>query len=143
MRVIDISRKLVRLTEVLAGWRTAIAEADERRRERIAGYAGEIAATLARLGGAYAALEQQPADRVAMRAAIRDLARLKGYVEDIAAALDGRIDGRRIAGMRRRLEPLVAEGRVVASLRLADARRIERLAAAEGWFRALADGLRA
>lgn len=142
MRAIDITRILLRLTQVLTGWRSAIAAADDRRRERIAGYAGEIAATLARLATAFATLEQQPADETAIRSAVRDLARLKGYVEDIAEALDGRIDGRRIAGMRRRLEPLVAEGHVVASLRRADARRIERIAATEGWFRALADGLR-
>lgn len=143
MRVLDVTSKLLRLTDTLASWRAAIDEAGQRRRDRIARYAEEIARTLARLAVAYARLEQQPGDLAARRHAIRDLARLKGYVEGIAVALAGRVDGRRIAGMQRRLEALVAEPAVADSLDHASARGVERLLATEGWFRALADGLRA
>ena len=48
MRVIDITLRLLRLTDTLAGWRGAIDEADHRRRERIARYADEIASTAMR-----------------------------------------------------------------------------------------------
>jgi hypothetical protein len=143
MRVIDITLKLLRLTDVLAAWRSAIDEADQRRRDRIARYADEIAQTISRLAVAYARLEARPGETAARHEAIRDLARLKGYVEGIAAVLEGRVDGRRVAGLQRRLEGLVLEGAVSDSLDQASPRSIERLLAAEGWFRALADGLRA
>ncbi len=143
MRVTDIALKLLGLTEVIAKWRGMLAEGDRRRRERIARYADEIAGTIGRAAAAFERLEKDAADRAAERVVVREFGRLKGYVENIVGTLDGRVDGRQLAGVRRRLEALASDGVLAESLRIPDAARIERLAAAEGWFRALADGLRA
>ena len=63
-------------------------------------------------------------------------------MEDIITALDRHLDGRKLAGVKRRLEQLAAREPMRAAVRSADAQRIERLLEAEGYFRALADGLR-
>ena len=116
---------------------------DAKRRETVGRYAEEIAATIGRVAAAFEAIERNGEDRAARRSAIRDLGRLNGYVETVVATLEGRIDGRRLAGVKRRLEGLAAESAITAAVDQADAIRIERLLAAEGYFRALADGLRA
>ena len=143
MRLIDYTLKLSGITDVLRRWQGVFAEVDERRRERIARYADAIADTLARANRAFETLERKPSDKAAQRVAIREFGRLGGYIESIVATLEGRIDGRRLAGIKRRLEGLALEGLIAASVRQVDAARIERIAAAEGYFRALADGLRA
>ena len=53
------------------------------------------------------------------------------------------LDGRKLAGVKRRLDQLAGKEPVRAAVAGADAQRIERLLEAEGYFRALADGLRA
>jgi hypothetical protein len=63
-------------------------------------------------------------------------------MSNIVSALERHLDGRKLAGVKRRLEALVVKGSIVAAVRSADAHRIERLLEAEGYFRALADGLR-
>ena len=52
------------------------------------------------------------------------------------------LDGRKLAGVKRRLELLTEKEPMRAAVRRADAQRVERLLEAEGYFRALADGLR-
>jgi hypothetical protein len=64
-------------------------------------------------------------------------------VEDIIRALDRHLDGRKLAGVKRRLEALAAEEPIRAAIRGADIQRVDRLLEAEGYFRALADSLRA
>jgi hypothetical protein len=54
-----------------------------------------------------------------------------------------RLDGRKLVGVKRRLEALAAKDPIVAAVHSADTERIGRLLEAEGYFRALADGLRA
>ena len=72
------------------------------------------------------------------------LGRISGYVEDIIIrALDRHLDGRKLTGVKRRLDQLAAKEPVRAAVRGADMQGIERLLEAEGYFRALADGLRA
>ena len=74
--------------------------------------------------------------------AIRELGRISGYIETLVGVLDHHLDGRKLAGVKRRLEQLrpgelrqcVVSGRKPI--------HIDRLASAEGYFRALADGLR-
>jgi hypothetical protein len=88
-------------------------------------------------------MEKYPADARAAREAIRELARIGGYVEDIVRALERHLDGRKLAGVKRRLDQLAGKEPILTSVRSADAQRIERLLEAEGYFRALADGLRA
>jgi hypothetical protein len=143
MRVIDYTLKLLGISEAMRRWQGVLGDMDEKRRERVAKYAEEIAGTLARAAEAYERLEKEPGDKAAARIAVREFGRLAGYVENILGALDGRVDGRRLAGIKRRLEGLAMEGLITESLRRADAPRIERLVAAEGYFRAFADGLRA
>ena len=81
--------------------------------------------------------------RAPAREAIRELGRIAGYVEDIVSALEHHLDGRKLAGVKRRLDQLAGKEPMRAAVRSADAQRIERLLEAEGYFRALADGLRA
>jgi hypothetical protein len=142
MRVVDVTLKLLGLTDALSKLQSVIAGAGDRRRERIARYACEIAGTLARAATAFETLENKPGDKAALRSAVREFGRLRGYVENITDTLNGRIDGRRLAGIKRRLESIASEGLIVESLGRVDPDRIERLAAAEGYFRALADSAR-
>ncbi len=143
MRIVDLTLKVLGITEAMRRWQIVIADVDDRRREKIARYAEEIAGTLARAAEAFERLDQDPSDKAATRTAIRELGRLSGYIETIVATLSNRVDGRRIAGVKRRLEGLAVAGHITETVRGADAARIERLAAAEGYFRALADSLRA
>ncbi len=143
MPIVDYTLKLLGLGESMRRWQGVLTEVDDKRREKVARYADEIAGTLGRAVDAFEQLAKEPADPNAERAAIREFGRLAGYVENIVSTLDGRIDGRRLAGAKRRLETLVIEGLMVTAIRKADARGVERLTAAEGYFRALADGLRA
>ncbi|MFV0297949.1 MAG: hypothetical protein ACK5JT_17730 [Hyphomicrobiaceae bacterium] len=140
--MIDFTRKFLDLAKALKEWRSAIFDAGETRRQRVAKYADAIADTLQRAAEAFERLEKDDSDTAARRVAVREFGRLAGYVEGIVSALDGQIDGRRIAGLKRRLEGLALEGLIADSIAKADRARIDRLASAEGYFRALADGLK-
>ena len=72
---------------------------------------------------------------------MRELGRLAGYVEDVADALKGQLDGRKIAGVKRRLLTISA-GPWPGEARIAAALPLERLLETEGYMRALADRLR-
>ncbi|MEZ5857156.1 MAG: hypothetical protein R3D67_21345 [Hyphomicrobiaceae bacterium] len=141
--MIDFTRKLLGLARALKDWSSAIFDAGDSRRLRVSRYAEAVADTLSRAGEAFERLEKDARDKEARRIAIREFGRLAGYVEGIVAALDGRIDGRRVAGLKRRLEGLALEGLIAHSIAHADRASVERLASAEGYFRALADGLKA
>ncbi len=143
MRLVDYTLKLLGMTEALRRLQGVLGDVDDKRRDKIARYAEEIAGTLARAADAYERLDKDATDKAAQRIAIREFGRLGGYVETILETLDGRVDGRRLAGLKRRLEGLATEGLIVESLKRADSARIERLLSAEGYFRALADSLRA
>lgn len=143
MRIVDYTLKILGLSEAMRRWQGVVRQMDATRREKVGHYAEEIAGTLARTAEAFEILEQRPDDRPARKLAIRELGRLGGYVETIVATLDGRVDGRRLAGLRRRLEGLSMEGAIAQTVAQANSVRIERLAAAEGYFRALADALKA
>jgi hypothetical protein len=78
----------------------------------------------------------------ATREAIREFGRIEGYVEDIVRALEHHLDGRKLGGVKRRLDRLAGPEPMRTAVRSADAQRIEHLLEAEGCFRA-ADGLRA
>ena len=146
MRLTQYLAQLLGLSATIHQWHTALGRLEAERRERIARYAEAIAATLSRAAAALAALQSRTASKTAnanaARNALREFARIAGYVEDIVRALEDQLDGRKLAGVKRRLDRLSA-----SSVRLADicydADRIESLLEAEGYFRALADGLRA
>jgi hypothetical protein len=135
--------KLLGLSQALHNLKSALLSLESARREKIALYADAIAATFARASAAFATLERDPADGRALREAIRELGRIAGYVEDIVTALEDHLDGRKLAGVRRRLETLTDTEPVRTAATRRDAARIDRLLEAEGYFRALADGLRA
>jgi len=142
MRLIDFTIKLLGVSEAIHRWHDALAKLDSARREDVAQYADRIADTLGRAAGAFAALERHPAALRPARAAVRELGRIAGYVEDIVAALEHHLDGRKLAGVKRRLERLAGTEPLLADMQGADTQRVERLLEAEGYFRALADGLR-
>ena len=143
MRLLDVTIKLLGLSETIHRWRGALAGLEADRRERVARYAEEIAGTLARATRAFARLQERPVDARAERIAVRELGRIRGYMEDIVQTLERHLDGRKLAGVKRRLDALAAKDPLVAAAQSADAQRIARLLEAEGYFRALADGLRA
>jgi phytoene/squalene synthetase len=143
MGLLDLTIKLLGLSETMHRWRGLIRELDAGRREKVARYAERIAGTLGRAAAALATLEKRPGSARAARRAALELGRIAGYVEDIVRALERHLDGRKLAGVKRRLDQLAGKGPLEGALDGVDAGRIERLLEAEGYFRALADGLRA
>lgn len=137
----ELTKKLLALAETLSRWSGTLAALDRRRRLKVARYARRIADTLARAAEAFLELERAPDDRAAARRAVRELGRIRGYVETIVAVLKHHLDGRKLAGLKRRLDEFDF-GDPPALPCACGARRVaERLTAAEGYFRALADSL--
>lgn len=143
MRLADYAQRLLSLAQTVSRWAAQISELDRVRREKVALYAEEIAATLARAASALATLEAAPDDKSALLAATRELGRISGYVETILTALEQHLDGRKRAGVIRRLETLEPFELEAALAEHGAFRNARRLASAEGFFRALADALRA
>ena len=143
MRLSDYAKHLIDLGQTIFHWVGQISEIDRVRREKVALYAEEIAATLARAAASLAALENAPHDRSVLLSATRELGRIAGYVETILSALQHHLDGRKRAGVKRRLEHLAPFELEAAIVEHGAFRQARRLAAAEGYFRALADALRA
>lgn len=142
MRLADYAQRLIELGKTVSSWLSELAELDRSRRQKAALYADELAATLARAARALAYLEANPADRTALLDATRELGRISGYVETIIDVLEDHLDGRKRAGVKRRLEHL-EPFELEAAMRDAGAfRHARRLVSAEGFFRALADALR-
>jgi hypothetical protein len=142
MRLADYAERLIGLARSVYGWAGEALAADQARREKAALYAEEVAATLARAANALTMLERSPDDRPTVLAASRELGRISGYVETIMTALEQHLDGRKRAGVKRRLEylePFDLESALIDSGAFRQARRF---ASAEGFFRALADALR-
>jgi hypothetical protein len=143
MRLADYVQRLADLAATVHRWLALAARLDSLRREKVALYAEEIAATLGRASAALATLESRPDDRPALLSATRELGRISGYVETIMAALEDQLDGRKQAGVKRRLEHLKPFDLEAAILEFGAFRHARRLISAEGYFRALADTLRA
>lgn len=143
--------RLLGLAQTLHRWLGILCGLDRLNRERIAEYADAIAATLARAACALTRFDVAPAGAAARAAARmeaqRELGRITGYVETIVAVLEQHLDGRKLAGVKRRLDQLDVERFVLGVTGDQPAApgslRADRLLAAEGYFRALADGLRA
>ncbi|HKZ97113.1 MAG TPA: hypothetical protein VJ045_09045 [Hyphomicrobiaceae bacterium] len=143
MRLSDYTRRLLGLAETLHRWIGALGALDRGRRERVARYADQVADTLARAACALLTLEADPGNAAAARRAVREFGRITGYVETMVAVLRSHLDGRKLAGVKRRLEQL-GSGAVKDRLAASKAKgQVDRLIAAEGYVRALADGLRA
>lgn len=142
MRAIDLTLKLLGLADVICKWQAMMARLDKARRIKVARYALRIAASLARMSAALERLETDATDRAARRSALREIGRLAGYMETIVTALRGHVDGRRLAGVERRLQGLAVDD-IISGTPTSEPRHIERVVAAEGYMRALADSLRA
>lgn len=142
MSLAQYAKQLLAIAETVYRWSGQIATLDAARREKVALYAEEIAATLARAAQAFVALDAQPHEKQHILAAYRELGRISGYLETIVAALAHHLDGRKLAGVKRRLEHLYPfDPHVMIAERGAFA-SANRLMSAEGFFRALADALR-
>ncbi|KUO68154.1 MAG: hypothetical protein APF80_07435 [Alphaproteobacteria bacterium BRH_c36] len=147
MRWADLARKLLSLAEVIHRWIDALADIEPERRQRIAEYAEAIADTLARAADALSAIQSggpAPTVAAARRSASRELGRIHGYIATMVDVLEHRLDGRRLAGVKRRLESLDRGALSGLARQRPDINRlrIDDLYAAEGYFRALSDGLR-
>jgi hypothetical protein len=143
MRLAAYLRRLSAIAQIVHRWLDAAAQLEGVRREKVALYAEEIAATLSRAAIAIGMLEAAPNDRSAVLTATRELGRISGYLETIMAALDVHLDGRKRAGVKRRLEHLKPFDLETAIREFGAFRHARRLTSAEGYFRALADTLRA
>ena len=143
MRFADYTKRILGLAKTVYLWLGVLTALDPARRERIAKYADTIARTLARATKALTRLQNAPADRKVRSKAIRELAQINGYIETIVEVLEHQLDGRKLAGVKRRLEQIGISGHHRAGTVLEVNTSLDRLAAAEGYFRALADGLRA
>lgn len=143
MRFADYTKRLLGLAETLHRWIDLLTCLDAKRKAKVAVYADQIADTLARAVTAIEWLSQQPDSIIARRRILREFGRIGGYIETIVETLHDHLDGRKLAGIKRRLDQLNALG-PDDSLDLATAgSRLDRLVSCEGYFRALADALRA
>lgn len=143
MRIADYAHRLSELARTVNRWLALAASLDALRREKVALYAEEVAATLARAADHLAMLEIYPDDRRALLSATREFGRIAGYLETIVATFEHHLDGRKRAGVKRRLENLKPFDLEAAIREFGAFRHARRLASAEGYFRALADTLRA
>ena len=139
----DYARRLTALALTIYQWLGMLAGLDQGARDKVALYSEEIAASLARAAAALTRLEAAPGDKASMLTAVRELGRISGYLATIVGALERHLDGRKLAGVKRRLEalePFDLEAVLTDHGAFAHAAR---LTSAEGFFRALADALRA
>jgi hypothetical protein len=78
MRVPDYSKRILALAELLHRWAGQLMKLDGVRREKVARYAEEIAATLARAAEAHHKLEDEPQNMPAQRAIVGNSAGFQG-----------------------------------------------------------------
>jgi hypothetical protein len=142
LRLADYAKRLLCLAETVHRWLGALAMLDDKRRVRVAGYAERIADTISRAADALHRLDSVPKDARARRQAIRELGRIAGYIETMVTALEHSLDGRKLAGVKRRLEQLRPSELHECVVSGRKPRHTDCLTSAEGYFRALADGLR-
>ena len=142
MRISEYTKTVLAVAETVYRWLNALTHLDMTRRIRIAEYAETIADTLNRTGDALERYECDTSDRGSRRDALKEAARIRGYIETIVEVLRPHLDGRKVAGVKRRLDQLNSDKSLLDPDCAGVKKRIDRLAAAEGYFRALADGLR-
>ena len=136
----DYPKRCLAIAVTLSRWVGALNALDTQRRLKVARYSEAIADTLARASASAVSLSASPTDKAAQRTLVRELGRITGYLETLVGVLQRHLAGRKLAGVKRRLEQLGPDRK---GFRAAHTIRIDRLLAAEGYFRALADSLRA
>ena len=142
MQILEYPKRLLSIAETVNRWAGALAALDRTRRAKVARYADSIAETLGRAAQFSSRLTAAPGDKAAQRGVVRELGRITGYLETLVGVLQHHLDGRKLAGVKRRLEQL-GPRRTIGGCEMQAARlRVDRLLAAEGYFRALADSLR-
>ena len=139
--LLDFPKRLLLIAETVNRWGGALAALDRTRRTKVARYAEAIADTLGRAAQFSVRLTAAPGDKAAQRGLVREYGRIAGYLETLVGVLQHHLDGRKLAGVKRRLEQLGPRGRTSADDVSAVKIRADRLLAAEGYFRALADSL--
>lgn len=142
MALSNYSARLLNLAKTFHCWLGQLAALDLQKKERVATYAEKIAATLNRAAAALSRVHQSPADETALYQALHELGRISGYLDTFIGSLEHHLDGRKLGGVKRRLEQLDADGLAEILVSRRAVMRLEKLAAAEGYFKALADGLR-
>lgn len=143
MRFADYTKRLLGLAATLHRWIDHLTALDSKRRAKVAVYADKVADTLVRAAKAIERLSRDPKNGDARRQMLREFGRVTGYVETIIETLTHHLDGRKLAGVKRRLNQLDALGPDESLDPLNANRRLDRLVSCEGYFRALADALRA
>lgn len=142
MQLLDHTKRVLAIAETLNRWVGALAALDRGRRVKVARYAEAVAETLARASRHAVKLIDHPDHLPAQRGLAREFGRITGYLETLVGVLQHHLDGRKLAGVKRRLEQLrpyrLSAGQEASSAK----NRMDRLLAAEGYFRALADSLR-
>jgi hypothetical protein len=96
--IADYARCLLSIAETVHCWLSSLSVLDETRRARVAGHAEGSP----RPSNAPA----RPCDRGARERAFRELGRISGYIETMVDALEHHLDGRKLTGVKRRLELL-------------------------------------
>ncbi len=138
----DDIKKILSLAKTIYQWLGFLTDLDPTRRERVAKYADSIADTLNRAAKALILLEAAPHSKASRNKAMRELSRINGYVETLVEVLKHQLDGRKLAGVKRRLERIGTQILPPSHPDPVRKIRLDRLAEAEGYFRALADALR-
>jgi hypothetical protein len=142
MQLLEYPKRLLSIAETVSRWAGALAALDRTRRAKVARYALSIAETLARAATFSGRLTAAPDCKAAQRGLVREFGRITGYLETLVGVLQHHLDGRKLAGVKRRLEQL-GPARTIDGFEVrAEKIRVDRLLAAEGYFRALADSLR-
>jgi hypothetical protein len=142
MPLLEFPKRLLSIAETISTWAGSLMALDRARRAKVARYAEAIAETLGRAARHSVRLTAAPGDKVAQRGLIREFGRITGYLETLVGVLQHHLDGRKLAGVKRRLEQLGPRRPAAGSEAAAAKIRVDRLLAAEGYFRALADSLR-
>ena len=143
MRFAEYTKRLLGLAATLHRWIDLLTCLDAKRKAKVAVYADQVADTLSRAVAAIETLNQNPKNSRARRQMLREFGRINGYIETIVETLSHHLDGRKLAGVKRRLDQLDAIGPDESLDPLTASRRLDHLVSCEGYFRALADALRA
>ncbi|MEO1206854.1 MAG: hypothetical protein AAFV45_11035 [Pseudomonadota bacterium] len=137
------TQQLIALAKTIAGWATELDKLNEEKRAKVADYVDKVADTLSRASGALDELVDDPGNKKQKRIAEQEFGRIKGYVDTIADVLQGHLDGRKLAGVKRRINGIDTDVRIAPRGSNTLPGIVAKIHEAEGYFRAISDALRA